>query len=37
MINDVEAMVADAEASCNVETARGGAAWLAAAGAAGSG
>jgi hypothetical protein len=31
MIHDVEAVVADAEASCNVETARGGAVWLAAA------
>jgi hypothetical protein len=31
MIKDVEAAVADAEASCAVETARGGAVWLAAA------
>jgi hypothetical protein len=31
MIIDVEAVVADAEASCNVKTARGGPDWLAAA------
>jgi hypothetical protein len=31
MIKDVEAVISDAEAACEVETARGGAVWLAAA------